>query len=83
MSLNQQRVLDAIDSDLQSGEPHLASMFSIFTRLTADEDKPLQETLPTRTPTGWRSRLRHMLTASRRRDSESERPGVPRDLPAA
>jgi len=33
----QQRVLDRMEGALQASEPHLASMFTIFTRLTADE----------------------------------------------
>ena len=33
----QQRVLDRMEGALQASEPHLASMFSIFTRLNADE----------------------------------------------
>ena len=33
----QQRVLDRIEGALHDSEPHLASMFSIFTRLNADE----------------------------------------------
>jgi hypothetical protein len=33
----QQRVLDRMEGALQASEPHLASMFTIFGRLTADE----------------------------------------------
>ena len=33
----QQRVLDRMEGTLQASEPQLASMFSIFTRLNADE----------------------------------------------
>jgi len=33
----QQRVLDRMEGALQASEPHLASMFTIFARLTADE----------------------------------------------
>ncbi len=34
---SQQRVLDKMESRLRTGEPHLASMFGIFTRLNAGE----------------------------------------------
>jgi hypothetical protein len=33
----QQRVLDRMEGALQASEPHLASMFAIFSRLNADE----------------------------------------------
>jgi hypothetical protein len=33
----QQRVLDGMEDTLQASEPHLVSMFSIFTRLNVDE----------------------------------------------
>jgi len=33
----EQRVLDRMEGALQASEPHLASMFSIFTRINADE----------------------------------------------
>jgi hypothetical protein len=33
----QQRVLDHMEGALQASEPHLASMFTMFTRLAADE----------------------------------------------
>ena len=33
----QQRVLDRMEGTLQASEPHLTSMFAIFTRLNADE----------------------------------------------
>ena len=34
---DQQRILDRIDGSLQASEPHLASMFYIFSRLNANE----------------------------------------------
>jgi hypothetical protein len=46
---SQQRVLARIESDLQGCEPRLASMFSIFTRLTRNEGAPRTESLPPRT----------------------------------
>jgi hypothetical protein len=46
LPLSQQRVLARIESDLQGCEPRLASMFSIFTRLTRNEGAPRTESLP-------------------------------------
>jgi Protein of unknown function (DUF3040) len=46
---SQQRVLARIESDLQGCEPRLASMFSIFTRLTWNDGAPRTESLPPRT----------------------------------
>ena len=37
LPVDQQRVLDRIESVLQASEPRLASMFSIFTQINADE----------------------------------------------
>ena len=37
LPVDQQRVLDRIEGALHASEPQLASMFSIFTRLNADE----------------------------------------------
>lgn len=45
----QQRVLDRVESALQASEPQLASMFSTFTRLHADEpvgSEPLARSRP-------------------------------------
>jgi hypothetical protein len=39
----EQKSLDIIDSTLGAGEPHLAGMFSIFTRLTAEDGIPPDE----------------------------------------
>jgi hypothetical protein len=47
----QQRVLDRMEGALQASEPQLASMFSIFTRLNADEPlgaEPLARPRPRR-----------------------------------
>ena len=47
----QQRVLDGMEGTLQASEPHLASMFSIFSRLNADEPlgaEPLARPRPRR-----------------------------------
>ena len=37
LPVDQQRVLDGMTDSLQASEPHLSSMFSIFTRINADE----------------------------------------------
>ena len=44
----QQRVLDGIAGTLQARDPRLASLFSIFTRLTGQEPMPRAEELPAR-----------------------------------
>ena len=53
----QQRVLDRIEHSLRACEPHLGSMFAIFTRLTRDEVMPRREELPSRPSPfhGWRT----------------------------
>jgi hypothetical protein len=57
---SQQRALDAIDDVLESAEPRLATMFSVFTDLTRLTAMPAVETLP---PGRWR--LRHWLPGPR------------------
>jgi Protein of unknown function (DUF3040) len=42
LPVDQQRVLDRIEGALHASEPKLASMFSIFTRLNADEPVGLE-----------------------------------------
>jgi hypothetical protein len=62
----QQRVLDGIEGALRAGEPRLAAMYSIFTRLTGSESRPQREQLPYES--GWRScpaRLRQTLSVRR------------------
>jgi hypothetical protein len=44
----QERILDAMAESLRVSEPRLASMFSIFTRLTRNEAAPRREQLPPR-----------------------------------
>jgi hypothetical protein len=47
----QQRVLDRMEGALQASEPHLASMYSIFTQINADEPvgaEPLARPRPPR-----------------------------------
>jgi hypothetical protein len=58
----QQRVLDRIETALQDSEPRLASMYSIFTRLTSSELRPRPEELPARR---WPSRLASALSPRR------------------
>jgi len=45
---SQQHTLDAIDDRLRHGDPRLARMFAVFTRLTRQEGMPAAETLPAR-----------------------------------
>lgn len=62
----QQRILDRMEDALRVGEPRLASMYSIFTRLTRGEARPPREQLPYRR--GWRSwsvRVRYALSVPR------------------
>jgi len=47
---SQQHALDAIDDNLQTAEPRLATMFGVFTDLTRQEAMPVVETLP---PESW------------------------------
>ena len=47
---SQQHALDAIDDNLQTAEPRLATMFGVFTDLTRQEAMPAVETLP---PESW------------------------------
>lgn len=42
----QQRILDGMAGTLRAGDPRLASIFSIFTRLNRQEPMPLAEELP-------------------------------------
>jgi hypothetical protein len=54
LPVGQQRVLDDIEGALQAGEPRLASMYAIFTRLTKNEMRPRREELPaSRIRLGW------------------------------
>ena len=54
----EQRVLDRIERSLHVCEPHLTSMFAVFTMLTGDEEMPrLEELRPRSLPfRGWRKR---------------------------
>jgi hypothetical protein len=55
---SQQNALDAIDDGLRHGDPRLARMFAVFTRLTRQESMPARETLPPRQwwpSRGWRA----------------------------
>jgi hypothetical protein len=42
---SQERILTGIEDALRNGEPHLASRFAIFTRLTSGEELPRTEQL--------------------------------------
>jgi len=55
----QERILGRMAHSLHASEPHLTSMFAIFTRLARDEDLPRLEALdPWSLPFwGWRQRL--------------------------
>jgi hypothetical protein len=49
LPVDQQRVLSRMEDALQTSEPHLVSMFSIFTQINADEpvgDEPLARPRP-------------------------------------
>jgi hypothetical protein len=55
----QERVLGSMTHSLHASEPHLTSMFAIFTKLTRNEDMPRLEA-PDAWPLpfwGWRQRL--------------------------
>jgi hypothetical protein len=56
----QQRILDRIEHSLHVCEPHLKSMFAVFTKLTENEEMPrLEELRPRPLPfPGWRQRPR-------------------------
>ena len=41
----QERILGRMAHSLRASEPHLTSMFAIFTKLTRDEDRPRLEAL--------------------------------------
>jgi hypothetical protein len=55
----QERILGRMAHSLHASEPHLTSMFAIFTRLARDEELPRLEALdPCSLPfCGWRQRL--------------------------
>lgn len=55
----QERVLRRMAGSLHSSEPHLTSIFAMFTKLTRNEDMPRREALGVwRSPwCGWRQRL--------------------------
>lgn len=55
---SQQRILDRIEQKLRASDPRLTSLFSIFTRLTRDEDMPRIEEIKARLARfgGWAGR---------------------------
>ena len=72
----QQRALDVIESTLQRREPRLASMFSMFARLTTNEIPPRTERLDT--PPWWALRRRRRLRRPGRPHHESRRTAMMR-----
>ena len=54
----QKRVLDRIEHSLHACDPHLRSMFAIFTKLTTEEEMPRLEELEPRSlpPSDWLKR---------------------------
>lgn len=56
---HQERILGRMAHSLHASEPHLASMFAIFTKLARDEDMPRLEALDASSLPfwGWRQRL--------------------------
>lgn len=65
---SQQRVLNSIDQSLRIREPRLASMFDMFTRLTAGESRPGWEQL---TPAARRKFWTRIRAGSHSRGSRS------------
>jgi hypothetical protein len=80
LSPDDHRSLQAIDGELATCEPHLAAMFRIFSRLTADEAPPPSEDLIVAVPSpaaapadpgprrgwrGWRGRRRSQAARAR------------------
>jgi hypothetical protein len=53
----QERLLRRVDHALWQSDPDLASMLSIFTRLTAAEGMPVRERLRPQQPWAWRGLL--------------------------
>jgi len=66
LPVRQRRVLDVIESGLRRSDPRLAVMFSIFGRLTRDEDMPRFEELRDRAAS-LRTRVRAGAAAVGRR----------------
>jgi hypothetical protein len=63
---DEQKALDVIDSTLGAGEPHLAGMFTIFTRLTAgDGIPPDEDRIKVFWPAGELPRRRRSVSARR------------------
>jgi hypothetical protein len=64
LPIHQERILGRLAHSLDASEPHLTSMFAIFTKLTRDEDMPRLEALDAWSVPFWRWRQR--LTQPRR-----------------
>jgi hypothetical protein len=92
LSPDDHRSLQAIDGKLAAGEPHLAAMFKIFSKLNAEEPPPPTEDLivarppvvtqPADQPSrrdGWRGRRQARAQAARARAARARagsRPGA-------
>ena len=57
LAYRQERLLRRADHALRRSDPDLATMLSIFTRLTAAEAMPARERLRPRLPWAWRGLL--------------------------
>jgi hypothetical protein len=67
----QQRILDGMAVSLQERDPRLASLFSIFTRLTRQEPMPRAEEMPPGRPAVRRARSGRPEPRGRRRPERS------------
>jgi hypothetical protein len=92
LSPDDHRSLQAIDGKLAAGEPHLAAMFKIFSKLNAEEPPPPTEDLIVARPpavtqpadqpsrrNGWRGRRQARARAARSRPGAAaarRRPGT-------
>jgi hypothetical protein len=56
---SEQQILNALETQLQSEDPHLAACFIAFTSVTRNTGMPLAEQLTERRVAGWR---RHRLS---------------------
>jgi hypothetical protein len=77
LAAREQQILDGMETALQAGETRLTSMFTIFTRLSSDEEIPGMEELAVRSrrPRSWlrapRSAGRYPRNARRRSTSRA------------
>ena len=77
LAAREQQILDGMETALQAGETRLTSMFTIFTRLSSDEEIPGTEELAVRSrrPRSWlrapRAAGRYPRNARRRSTSRA------------